>query len=60
LELVRPKAEPNDYSSLDDNHHHHGNGGLGLDPTRSFPAAALLGLQSKNSVYTEISAACML
>ncbi|PNF42551.1 hypothetical protein B7P43_G06917, partial [Cryptotermes secundus] len=47
LDLIRPKLEPNDYSSLDDSHHHHGNGGLGLDPTRtSFPAAALLGLQN--------------
>jgi hypothetical protein len=61
LELVRPKAEPNDYSSLDDNHHHHGNGGLGLDPTRSFPAAALLGLQSKNFFFVWVfllSACC--
>jgi len=59
-ELVRPKSEPNDYSSLDDNNHHHGNGSLGLDPTRTppFPAAALLGLQSKNCVYTNISTGC--
>ncbi|XP_021935070.1 protein abrupt [Zootermopsis nevadensis] len=47
-DLIRPKLEPNDYSSVDDNHHHHGNGNLGLDPTRTppFPAAALLGLQN--------------
>jgi hypothetical protein len=51
--------EPNDYSSLDDSHHHHGNGGLGLDPTRtSFPAAALLGLQSKSHVYILVT--CLL
>jgi hypothetical protein len=58
--MIRPKLEPNDYSSVDDNHHHHGNGNLGLDPTRTppFPAAALLGLQSKNYIYTDIPVVC--
>ncbi|PSN37515.1 abrupt [Blattella germanica] len=63
-DLLRPKSEPNDYGSMDDNNHHHGNGNLGLDATRTPPfPAALLGLQKKKGsernesfILTELTA----
>ncbi|GLH00718.1 Protein abrupt [Gryllus bimaculatus] len=43
-DLVQPKSEPSDYSTMDDNHP--GNGSMGLDHQRTPPfPAALLGLQ---------------